>query len=120
MSGKTRGQLKHDATEDRLGFLGLVAGISLLSNGAFRLEDLWNAGSGMGVAERGEAQILDLVRTGLLVESTTEGARTFRFAEDGIAAYLWLQAATAKLRAEYRPAPASNATMALSQGKAPN
>ncbi len=120
MSGKTRSQLKHDATEDRLGFLGLVAGVSLLSNGAFRLEDLWNGGPVTGGAERGEAQMSDLVRTGLLVEGATEGARTFRFAEDGIAAYLWLHASAAKLRGEYRPGSTPNATVALAQGKAPN
>ena len=120
MSGKTRSQLKHDATEDRVGFLGNVAGVALLSNGAFRLEDLWDAGPGIGGAERGQTQVSDLVRIGLLVENATEGTRIFRFAEDGIAAYLWLQAAADRLRKEYRPAPTSNAAVALAQGKAPN
>jgi hypothetical protein len=94
--------------------------VSLLSNGAFRLEDLWDAGPGTGSAERGEVQVADLVRTGLLADSSTEGARTFCFTEDGIAAYLWLQAAAEKLRTEYRPAPTPNATLALAQGKTPN
>ena len=117
MSGEARSQLKHYATEERVGFLGRVAGVSLLSNGAFRLEDLWAGSGGTGSAERSDAQVADLVRNGLLIENRAEPARGFHFAEDGIAAYLWLQAAAEKLRAEHRPAPASSATATLAQAK---
>lgn len=120
MSGKTRSQLKYYATEDRVGFLGLVAGVSLLSNGAFRLEDFWGRNADTGSSERDETKVADLVRSGLLVESNIEGARTFRFAEDGIAAYLWLLSAADKLRADYRPGAAPTATVALAQGKTKN
>ena len=120
MSGKIRSQLKHYATEDRLGFLGRAAGVSLLSNGAFRLEDLWGRGTGTGSSERDEAQVADLVRTGLLAESNAEGARAYCFVEDGIAAYLWLLAAAEKSRTEYKPAPAPNPIAAVAQGKAQN
>jgi hypothetical protein len=56
-----------------------------------------------------------MVRVGLLVESNSEGARRFRFFEDGIAAYLWLQSSAQKLRTEQKPAP--TATVALAQSK---
>ncbi len=120
MSGKTRSQLKHYATEDRADFLGLVAGVSLLSNGAFRLEDLWAGPANGGRAERGEALVGDMVRAGILVESNMDGAKSFRFSEDGMAAYLWLQSAADKLRADYRLGAASNAAVALAQGKTQN
>lgn len=119
MSGKTRTQLKHYATEERTGFLGLVAGVSLLSNGSFRSEDLWTGGAGAGDAGRGEIQAAELVRAGLLAERNTEEVRSFSFTEDGIAAYLWLQAAAEKLRAEHRPAPGPNAPVPVARDKAP-
>jgi hypothetical protein len=64
--------------------------------------------------------VADLVRVGLLAESNAEGARRFRFSEDGIAAYLWLQSAAQKLRTEQRSAAASAATVPLAQSKKQN
>ena len=73
-----------------------------------------------GRAERGEALVGDMVRAGILVESNIDGAKSFRFSEDGMAAYLWLQSAADKLRADYRLGAASNAAVALAQGKTQN
>jgi hypothetical protein len=115
MSGKVRDQLKHYVGDNPIDILGIVAGVSLLSSGTFRLEDLWAGAAGLGGAERAESVVADMVRVGLLVESNSEGARRFRFFEDGIASYLWLQSAAQKLRTEQRPAAA--ATVALAQSK---
>jgi hypothetical protein len=120
MSGRVRNLLKHYTSEDLVSFLGMIAGVSLLSNGWFRLEDLWAGAASRGGAERAESVVADLVGIGLLIESKTEGARSFRFSEDGLAAYLWLQASAVKLRAEQRPAAANGAAVALAQGKKQN
>ena len=107
--GSTVGEIEKD------GFVIARRVDSLLSSGTFRLEDLWAGAAGIGGAERAESIVADMVRVGLLVESNSEGARRFRFFEDGIAAYLWLQSAAQKLRTEPRPAAA--ATVALAQSK---
>ena len=120
MSGRVRNLLKHYTSEDLVGFLGMIAGVSLLSNGWFRLEDLWAGAASRGGAERAESVVADLVGIGLLIESKADGVRSFRFSEDGLAAYLWLQASAVKLRAEQRPAATANATVALAQGKKQN
>ena len=39
-SGRARGQLKQYAGSEKSSLLGVVAGVSLLSNGSFRIEDL--------------------------------------------------------------------------------
>ena len=115
MSGKVRDQLKHYVGDNPVDILGIVAGVSLLSSGTFRLEDLWAGAAGVGGAERADAVVADMVRVGLLVESNSEGARRFRFFEDGIASYLWLQSAAQKLRTEQRPAAAATVTLAQSK-----
>jgi hypothetical protein len=120
MSGKMRDQLKHYIGDSPVDLLGNVAGVSLLSNGTFRSEDLWAGAAGLGGAERAESVVADLVRVGLLVESSAEGVRRYRFFEDGIASYLWLQSAAQKLRTEQRPVAASAATAALAQNKKQN
>lgn len=120
MSGRARNQLKYYPTEDRADVVGLVAGVSLLSNGSFRLEDLWVRPTGNGAPEKAESLVADLVHVGLLIENNTEGAKSYRFAEDGMAAYLWLQSAAGKLRADYKPTAVANPTKALAQSKTQN
>ena len=78
--------------------MGIVAGVSLLSNGAFRMEDLWASTVNAENARHCEEAIGELMKVGLLLEIQLEEGRLFRFAEDGIAAYLWLLSVEGKLR----------------------
>lgn len=102
MSGRARAQLKFFDAADKTALLGSVAGTSLLSNGSFRIEDLWVAGTGAERSREYETILGDLVRQGLMLETVLEEGRVYRFSEDGIPAYLWLLAAEAKLRAAER------------------
>lgn len=97
MSGRVRSQLKNYTDVGKTSLFGVVAGASLLSNGSFRVEDLWASAASEGVPGCEEA-IAELVRAGLLIESNLGEGRIYRFSEDGIAAYLWLQSVEAKLR----------------------
>ena len=104
MSGRVRSQLKHYVTREKMPYLGVVAGVSLLSNGAFRMDDLWASTVNAEHARRCEEAVADLVRVGLLIENQLEDGRVYRFAEDGIAAYMWLLSVEGKLR-EAPPEP---------------
>jgi hypothetical protein len=76
--------------------------------------------TGNGTPEKAESLVVDLVHVGLLIENSTEGAKSYRFAEDGMAAYLWLQSAAGKLRTDYKPTAVANPTKALAQSKTQN
>jgi hypothetical protein len=104
MSGRARSQLKFFDGPEKTALLGSVAGTSLLSNGSFRMEDFWVAGTGAERSREYETIIAELVRQGLMVETNLEDGRVYRFSEDGIPAYLWLLAAEARLRAAERAA----------------
>lgn len=103
LSGRARSQIKHFVESDRASILGVVAGVSLLSNGSFRIGDLWAAAVNAESARQCEALVADLTRAGLLIESDQEDGASFRFSEDGIAAYLWLLSVEAKLREAEEP-----------------
>ena len=98
MSGRVRSQLKKYTGADSMPYMGIVAGVSLLSNGTFRMEDLWAATVNAENTRRSEEAVAELTRTGLLIETRLEEGRVYRFSEDGIAAYLWLLSVEAKLR----------------------
>lgn len=115
MSGRARSQLKNFDSPEKMALLGSVAGTSLLSNGSFRMEDLWVSGPGSERSREFEAIIGDLVRQGLMVETNLEDGRVYRFSEDGIPAYLWLLSAEAKLRAAERAAAPKPKLPALAQ-----
>ena len=104
-SGRARGQLKQYGSSEKSSLLGVVAGVSLLSNGSFRIEDLWASTLGSDSRRQYEVIIADLVRAGLLIESNLDDGVSYRFSEDGIAAYLWLLSVETKLRAAARPIP---------------
>lgn len=115
MSGRARSQLKLFDSPEKMALLGSVAGTSLLSNGSFRMEDLWVSGGGAERSREYEAIITDLVRQGLMVETHLEDGRVYRFSEDGIPSYLWLVSAEAKLRAAERAAAPKPRLPALAQ-----
>lgn len=98
MSGRARVLLRKYAGSEKTPYLGIVAGVSLLSNGFFRMEDLWASTVNAENARRCEEAVAELIGAGLLLEHQTEEGRLYRFAEDGIAAYLWLLSVEAKLR----------------------
>ena len=109
MSGRARTLLKKYAGSSWTPYMGIVAGVSLLSNGAFRMEDLWASTVNAENTRRCEEAVSELMKVGLLLEIQLEEGRLFRFAEDGIAAYLWLLSVEAKLRdAEAQPAAEPN------------
>lgn len=115
MSGRARSQLKYFDSAEKMALLGSVAGTSLLSNGSFRMEDLWVSGPGAERSREFEAIVGDLVRQGLMVETQLEDGRVYRFSEDGIPAYLWLLSAEAKLRAAERAVTPKPKLPALAQ-----
>src|SRR5262249_61512298 len=85
-------------------YVGSVAVVSLLSTGAFRMEDLWAPTVNAETARHCEEAIAELMKVGLLLEIQLEEGRLYRFAEDGIAAYLWLLSVEGKLQdAAMRP-----------------
>jgi hypothetical protein len=116
MSGRARSQLKHYTADEQPNLLGIVAGVSLLSNGSFRMEDMWASTVGCDGPERCKATVAELTRAGLLIESNLEEGRAYRFSEDGIASYLWLQSVEAKLRIPGAMSSPAN-TIALPQQK---
>ena len=85
MSARVRAQIKKYASRDKVPNLGIVAGVSLLSNGSFRMDDLWAA-----TVNEGDALL------------PVPGA------EDGIAAYLWLLSVEVKLRETHLAQPAAS------------
>jgi Cdc6-like AAA superfamily ATPase len=113
MSGRIRSQLKIYAAQDKASLLGIIAGVSLLSNGSFRKEDLWASTISAESARRCEDAIGDLMRAGLLLESNLEEGHLYRFSEDGIAAYLWLLSVERKLRETLRPLSPKTTDLAL-------
>ena len=98
MSGRSRALLKKYAASQWTPYMGIVAGVSLLANGAFRMDDLWASTVNADNARRCEEAVAELMKVGLLLEIQLEEGRLYRFAEDGIAAYLWLLSVEAKLR----------------------
>jgi len=105
MSGRSRALLKKYIGSQWTPYMGIVAGVSLLSNGAFRMDDLWASTVNAENARHCEEAIAELMKVGLLLEIQLEEGRLYRFAEDGIAAYLWLLSVEGKLHdAAARPA----------------
>ena len=103
MPGRARAQLKHYVGSDQASSLGLVAGVSLLSSGSFRVGDLWAAAASAESARQCEKLVAELVKAGLLIETNLEEGVSYRFSEDGIAAYLWLLSVEAKLKEAEEP-----------------
>ena len=103
MSGRARALLKQYIGNDRSSALGVVAGVSLLSSGAFRVGDLWAAAVNAESARQCEDLVAELVKAGLLIETNLEDGVSYRFSEDGIAAYLWLVSVEAKLKEAAEP-----------------
>lgn len=120
MSGRARAQLKAFNTGEKVRFLGVISGISLLSNGSFRLEDLWSSAKGSETVAQYESVVDELVKSNLLIESSFEEGRSFRFSEDGISAYLWLLAVESKLRANEQPSPLKARPTSLTPHKVQN
>jgi hypothetical protein len=98
MSGRFRSQLKTYAGGDKISNLGIVAGVSLLSNGFFRIEDLRAPAVSADGLRRCEELVAEMVGTGLLIENNLAEGRVYSFSEDGIAPYLWLLSVEKKLR----------------------
>ncbi len=96
-----------------MSLLGIISGVSLLSNGSFRKEDLWASTISAESARRREEAIGDPMRAGLLLESNLEEGHLYRFSEDGIAAYLWLLSVEKKLRETLRPLSPKTTDLAL-------
>ena len=106
MSGRVRSQLKKYAGGDQTPYMGIVAGVSLLSNGSFRMDDLWASTVNAENARRSEEALTELVKIGLLTERHQEEGSFYTFAEDGIAPYLWLTSVETKLRGAATRQPA--------------
>ena len=105
MSGRVRAVLKTYAVGEKTPSLGIVAGASLLSGGPFRLDDLRTPIVSADGLRRCDELIAEMVRTGLVTEDKLEGTCIYRFAEDGIASYLWLLSVETKLRESKAPGP---------------
>jgi Cdc6-like AAA superfamily ATPase len=113
MSGQVRSRLKGYARGDMASLLGVVAGASLLSGGTFRKEDLWASAASAEKARRCEAIVAELVSSGILLEIKSEAVSVYEFAEDGVAAYLWLLSVESKLTETQSLASSSSGETAL-------
>jgi hypothetical protein len=98
-------------------YLGIVAGASLFSNGAFRKVDLLESTVSSSVTGLLEDVLEELIKAELLVETTVKDTRLYRFSEDGIAPYLWLLSREAALRDAAAQQPPATPRLKFSQEK---
>jgi len=114
---RVRTLIKTYVDQQKMPYLGMVAGASLLSNGAFRKVDLLESTVSSNIPGPLEDVLAELIKAELLVETTVKDARLYRFSEDGIAPYLWLLSRESALRDAISPQPSATPRLSFSQEK---